>query len=312
VPALDGNYIYKNLWGSNSTGTISTISVINIEEDYELSFKYLIAAWSGYPAQPEAGALNIEVKISTDFGATYTTVETITNDGITEGWQDYIYDLSDYVGEVIKVQLVATRTADDFMLAFDSFYIGSPVTCPTVSGVLAQNITFESVDISWTEVAEATGYNWYIFENNADVSTAEPLFAGTTTTTTVSISGLDGNTDYDLYVKADCETSMSVFYSTKVDFRTDITPVSAPWIEEFATDATPLGWTTTGWTITSTNIRVPALNGNYIYKNLWSSTSTGTINTISVMNIEEHYELSFNYLIADWDTYPSQPTSGAL
>ena len=312
VPALDGNYIYKNLWGSNSTGTISTISVMNIEEDYELKFNYLLADYSSYPAQPEANAVTIDVKISTDFGATYTTIATLTNDGVTQGWQDYIYDLSDYVGEVIKVQLVATRTADDFMLAFDSFYIGSPVTCPTVSGVLAQNITFESVDVSWTEVAEASGYNWYIFENNADVSTAEPLFAGTTTTTTVSISGLDGNTDYDLYVKADCETSMSVFYSTKVDFKTGIAPVSAPWIEEFVTTTTPLGWTTTGWTITSTNIRVPALDGNYITRNLYGTLPSGTITTIDVTDIIEGHELSFNYLIAAWSGYPSQPEAGAL
>lgn len=312
VPALDGNYIYKNLWGSNSTGTISTISVMNIEEDYELKFNYLLADYSSYPAQPEANAVTIDVKISTDYGVTYTTIATLTNDGVTQGWQEYIYDLSDYVGEVIKVQLVATRTADDFMLAFDSFYIGSPVTCPTVSGVLAQNITFESVDVSWTEVAEASGYNWYIFENNADVSTAEPLFAGTTTATTVSISGLDGNTDYDLYVKADCETSMSVFYSTKVDFKTGIAPVSAPWIEEFVTTTTPLGWTTTGWTITSTNIRVPALDGNYITRNLYGTLPSGTITTIDVTDIIEGHELSFNYLIAAWSGYPSQPEAGAL
>src|SRR5690606_4155597 len=146
---------------------------MNIEEDYELKFNYVLADYSCYQALPEANAVTLVVKISTDFGATYTTIATLTYDGVTQGWQDYIYDLSDYVGEVIKVQLVATRTADDFMLAFDSFYIGSPVTCPTVSGVLAQNITFESVDISWTEVAEASGYNWYIFENNADVRSEE-------------------------------------------------------------------------------------------------------------------------------------------
>src|SRR5690606_8641019 len=162
-------------------------------------------------------SVTIDVKISTDNGATYTTVDTFTNDGVTQGWQEYVYDLSAYEGEIIKIQIVATRTNDDFELAFDSFSIMPPDVCEKVMGVVAQNITPESVEVTWTEIAGVVGYEWYVFANNANVNTDTPLFTGTTTINSATISGLDDNTDYDLYVKADCGTSMSLFYSTKLD-----------------------------------------------------------------------------------------------
>src|SRR5690606_39085476 len=142
VPALDGNYITRNLYGTLPSGTITTIDVTDIIEGHELSFNYLIAAWSGYPSQPEAGALNIEVKISTAFGATYTTLETLTNDGVTEGWQEFTYDMSAYVGVTVKIQIISTLNSGDFMIAYDNIAIDEPVCLtPAPTGDEAQSLT---------------------------------------------------------------------------------------------------------------------------------------------------------------------------
>lgn len=312
VPNYDGIFISRNLYNFDSSGTINIIPVMNIQDGDEFKFYYLLADWSLAPQQPVANSVTIDVKISTDNGATYTTVDTFTNDGVTQGWQEYVYDLSAYEGEIIKIQIVATRTNDDFELAFDSFSIMPPDVCEKVMGVVAQNITPESVEVTWTEIAGVVGYEWYVFANNANVNTDTPLFTGTTTINSATISGLDDNTDYDLYVKADCGTSMSLFYSTKLDFRTLIAPASAPWIEEFASSATPVGWTTTGWTISSTYSSIPALDGFYIYKNLWGSSLNGTFTTIDVTDILSGYELSFNYLVVDYDNPPNQPAANSL
>src|SRR5690606_14094019 len=110
IPALDGFYIYKNLWGSSLNGTFTTIDVTDILSGYELSFNYLVVDYDNPPNQPAANSLTVEVRISTDNGATFTTVDTFTNDGTTEGWQDYTFDMSAYAGETVKVRFYAVRS----------------------------------------------------------------------------------------------------------------------------------------------------------------------------------------------------------
>src|SRR5690606_31699351 len=91
------------------------------------------------------------------------------------------------------------------------------------SGVTLGTVEAYTAEFSWNAIDNAEGYNWYVFENNADPESATPVATGNTTDASVTAAGLDPETAYDFYVKTDCGTGdgESVF-SSKVDFTTTV------------------------------------------------------------------------------------------
>src|SRR5690606_16588264 len=111
-------------------------------------------------APPVADSGSFIVAVSTDNGANYTNIDTITNDGVTEGWQNFEYDLSGYDGEYVRIRISATRTAGDYYLAFDNFYVGQPITCEAPTALTASNITTSTADLSWTSEGSTFDISW--------------------------------------------------------------------------------------------------------------------------------------------------------
>src|SRR5690606_32363492 len=105
-PAGDNNAntISKHLFFSFETGVITTLNVGEIAQYDKLLFNYQSTNPYNYdnPAQPGSGRFT--VSLSTDFGATFTSVATFTNDG-SSGWQDFSYELDDYIGEHVQVKI---------------------------------------------------------------------------------------------------------------------------------------------------------------------------------------------------------------
>src|SRR5690606_31230555 len=124
-PGSQGNVLYRNM--ANSTYDVidmfTTLNVTPILAGDELSFVYATKNYSDNDA-PETGTGEFVVFISTDFGATYTEIETVGNDGNT-GWKTFEYDLADYIGEKVKVKVRASFNYGDYYLAFDQFRIGT-------------------------------------------------------------------------------------------------------------------------------------------------------------------------------------------
>jgi len=84
---------------------------------------------------------------------------------------------------------------------------GPPITCPQVTPLTTSNATFTSVDVSWT--AGGTETLWDIqwgtetFNPNTNTGTAEGSQNGLTAPN-YSITGLTPNTNYRVFVRADC------------------------------------------------------------------------------------------------------------
>ncbi|GAA5101631.1 hypothetical protein GCM10023210_41680 [Chryseobacterium ginsengisoli] len=123
--------LYKNLYGSLSTGSFNTIAVGPLTTNtYELSFYYKQSNYnSPYAALTDWG--NFDVQISTDFGTTWTTVGTVNNEAGTGNYIKKTYSLSGYQGQFVQVKIVANRTAGDFDLSFDNFEIKDTVILAT-------------------------------------------------------------------------------------------------------------------------------------------------------------------------------------
>lgn len=130
--------LYKNLYGSSASGTFSTISVGPLNAaNYELSFDYKQSNYNGTFA-PLASWGNFEVQISTDFGASWTTIGTVNNEAGTGSYIKKTYSLAAYQNQFVKVRINAARTAGDFDLSFDNFEIkaGTLSTLETIKDKL--------------------------------------------------------------------------------------------------------------------------------------------------------------------------------
>ena len=153
----------------------------------------------------------------TQIGDNYTTEHTV--------WTQVILDLPNassdyYIAFEGKSNFARGIDVDDVMVA-------EAPTCMQPLNLIAQHITQDSVELSWDEVSEANnGYEWFIFENNADPVTATPVATGTTPqgTTVVNVSNLDDYTIYDFYVKADCGNNDLSLLAGPTTFKTAVIP----------------------------------------------------------------------------------------
>ncbi|NBC57886.1 MAG: DUF4397 domain-containing protein, partial [Bacteroidetes bacterium] len=69
------------------------------------------------------------------------------------------------------------------------------------------NVTTDSADLSWDDVANATdGYEWFVFASGDDPATATPVASGLTSAgvTTANPTALSSATTYDVYVRSNC------------------------------------------------------------------------------------------------------------
>ncbi|MDD4148739.1 MAG: fibronectin type III domain-containing protein, partial [Bacteroidales bacterium] len=138
VTGNPGNNIYKNIYYSGSSGaTFTTINIGTIPTGAKLTFDYKLANYNSPYAAPAASSGNFSVSLSTDYGANWTVLETITNNG-TSGWQIKEYDLASYVGEIIKISFIGNWTSGDYDLAFDNIKVDLP---PHWTGAISSNWT---------------------------------------------------------------------------------------------------------------------------------------------------------------------------
>ena len=307
IPAFDGNYIRRNLWSTAPTGTFTTVPIGPVMSGMRLTFNYALANFSTTAPQPAppAGSGNFVVSISTDFGATFGPIQTIPNNGVG-GWQSFDLDLASYVGQTISVRIDGNWTSGDYFLAFDNFSVSLPVTCAAPNTLAATNITATSAHLGWTAGSNQTAWEYVVGPSPL----AEPTGAGIATTTNpVLVTGLASNTAHQFYVRANCGSGDLSTWAGPFTFTTRLA-VPAPHFQGFATTAVPAGWTLTGWTI-GTVAAIPALDGNYIRRNLWSTAPTGTFTTVHIGPVMSGMRLTFNYALANFSTTAPQPAPPA-
>jgi hypothetical protein len=289
------NVIRRNSYEYSPTGYFTTNSVGLVSEGDVLSFDYKLVNYYG-DGHPGADSGYYIIEVSTDFGETYELLETIVYNDIV-GWQNETFSLDEYDGEYVKIKITDTWTGSastDFYIGFDNFYIGVPPTCPTVTGLVVANITYQSADTSWNDMSEegVTAYEYAITTSATPPASGdgEPI-----SDTFYEASGLEDNTVYYLHVRANCDDDLGNWATTS--FTTQVAPATIPWTEGFATATLPAGWVNPNFTWTLTNATIiPGATGTYIYKNIWSTgTSGANFTTISVGEVEAGNILSFNY-----------------
>ncbi len=98
-------------------------------------------------------------------------------------------------------------------------FVGAMAACVAPSNI-AVSPTVDGGVITWTPNTNGVSYDWVVVANNAGV-TSTPQASGNALVGTATISGLQANTPYDLYIKANCSGTDGVSaWSNKIDFLT--------------------------------------------------------------------------------------------
>ncbi|WP_274476469.1 fibronectin type III domain-containing protein [Mangrovimonas aestuarii] len=205
-----------NLYSNVNNGDWLISPYINLSNgNHELKFDLGITTYSGTTDSDMGSDDELKLLITTDEGATWTTLMTwdVNNQPSNTGSQ-IVVDLSSYNAEYTKFAFWATEgtvnDAEDYNLYVDNFeVVALPPACSNPSELTVANITDTSADLSWLENGNAT--SWDI----------EVVVAGTTPTGTptnayvtsnpYTVTGLLADVEYEFYVLATCDAGISAW-----------------------------------------------------------------------------------------------------
>jgi len=242
---------------------------------------------------------------SVDGGATWTKVTNfISNgyndlgnswwDGSSSGWnlvEPVISGLAGNSQVVFRFVFSSDGSVQDDGFGMDDFSVVIP-TCPIPSGLTVDDITYNSVDISWT--AGPLGVSWLVQAIPAG-TTPDPSTAISVPTTSYSFTGLSAQTTYDLYVWEVCSSDTASALSL-TSITTPCAPVSAPFVESFDGTTIPTCWAQSvvsgdGWRFTGNPGYTAAgagdhtgNNGNFAWID-FSGTDLGTVLELPTIDV---------------------------
>ncbi len=236
------------------------------------------------------------VLVSTDNGATWDmSTATIWDNTATAAHRyDYIatsgeqvsVPLTQFAGQTVRIAFYgeSTQSGGDNDLHIDNLLVSEPVTCLKPKNLTASNSTSSTIDLSWTETGTAT--DWIVEYVSG---TEEPVAVEASGTPSVTVTGLESNTEYTFTVRALCGVGDTSSASSSVSAKTACGIFSLPIDENFDSYATTYGtypypdcWSriraagTNYPYISTTNHSAP--NGLYFYQ----STYSGNMATYAV------------------------------
>ncbi|MEM5565839.1 gliding motility-associated C-terminal domain-containing protein [Psychroserpens sp. AS72] len=209
--------------GGNATDIASAISpaidLTDAIDGAELSFFF-------HAFGEDIGTLNVGIanNVAGPFTNLFSWVGDLqlTDD---EAWVPVGINLDAYLGQVIYLEFSYGGAGTGFEgdMSIDFIRVESCGDfCIAPSGITVANITGTSADINWTANNGETSWEYVV----VPAGTGEPSGPGTTiATTTESITGLDFETEYEVWVRADCGGGTFSIWSGPINFATTIQSV---------------------------------------------------------------------------------------
>ena len=196
-------------------------------------------------------------------------------------YQSFELPLNQYQGMGNYIAFMAPQPTTGYNYGYvDNVVVDLIPACPKPINLAATSITESSIELTWTEVGDAT--SWEVVygpagftpgdtNSNVEAATAIPY----------TLSNLTPATTYDIYVRSDCGSDYSQ-YGTKITVTTACVPVATlPYVEGFDTYGT----------------------GTTVYPTCWSKINTYTSGDRPYVN-STHYEgVGSLYFYASSTTY---------
>ena len=146
-----------------------------------------------------------------------------------------------------------------------------------------------TANLSWdAEATAVTGYDWAVMANGEDPDVDTPVDAGSTAMTMATAMGLTPGTDYDLYVRSDCDTDGVSMWAGPFDFNATAPPVNDLCSGALtATVGLDNSTTTTGSNVAATDSGIGDMSctASYDGGDIWYSFTTPSYATEVVFEI---------------------------
>ncbi|MBL7743423.1 MAG: choice-of-anchor J domain-containing protein [Chitinophagaceae bacterium] len=236
---------------------LSTPVFTAVPANYRVTFDHAYATYAGENDQ-------LQILYSTDGGATYTALTTFNggsagplNTAGTTTTQLTAPTAAQWASKAVNIPAGTNKLIFRGLSAFgnnlflDNITVEPIPPCLPPSGLTISALTTTTATASWTASASnpSSGYQWEVRTSGAAGSGATGLTTSGTTAagvTTTPVTGLTANTDYSLYVRANCGLGVFSSWTLAYNFHTPCDAIVAfPYTETFeAASITRPCWTT--------------------------------------------------------------------
>ncbi|WP_298901351.1 gliding motility-associated C-terminal domain-containing protein [uncultured Psychroserpens sp.] len=273
---FDGAYKI-NLWQAAKSDWILSPQFDLTGGPFQVDFDFGIMQFASSTTAGTLGSDDtVQLLISTDNGGSWTSLITFDNTTVVPvtGTQ-VVYDLTAYAGQIVQFGILGSEgtvdDAEDNDVFVDNFRVRAIPSCQELTGVVVDNVTDTSADVSWTAGGSETSWEVVIQPQGTGV----PSGAGTATTNNpYTATPLNPSTAYEVWVRSDCGVDGLSSWVGPIDFTTLNTPPPPPvgvtcasgsssfiFTENFDQDP-PAGWTGTGFDGSNGNWDITAAGAN--------------------------------------------------
>ena len=192
------------------------------------------------------GRLDVGVMTDPTDLTSFTVIRSITGADYpaTLTWYEFEVPLNTYTGSG-KYLAFRSPNENTSYVYLDNVVVNTIPSCIKPINIVISNVSQQNTDVRWTPRGSETSWDVVCVLHGTDPSAGTIITVNDTTTT---IAGLTPNTRYDVYVRANCGTEVSV-WSTIVSFYTLCDALlSMPYTESFDTYSTGTGTFPNCWT----------------------------------------------------------------
>ena len=187
---------------------------------------------------------SIQVGVMTDSSnvSTFVPVQTVHN-STTGVFEPFEVPLTSYTGTGQFIALKLVNTSSTYSIYMDDLIVDIAPLCDKPTNVIASNVTADGADINWLPGGDETGWEIVVVPAGMSITTGTPEPVSTHPYT---LTNLNPNTAYDVYVRADCGTGVDFSSWSQVCHFTTTPLCSAPTdveVSQVAGSSALLTWT---------------------------------------------------------------------
>ena len=251
---------------------------------------------------------------------TFTRLATLTPTEI--GWNEFEVELSGYTGSGNRITIMQTSTGTTSITSYiDSLVVDTVSSCSRPATLVASDVTAYGATLTWTDPSTADSY---IVRWSDGTNTDSTTVTGATTYT---LSGLTPSTNYSVDVRSICWGNPTA--ARTASFATSCAPMPLPWSMNFdnitnmnqlsscwnrysgiyvdSTNSATLTSTSSGWTRSTTAFD----ESSHVKVNLYGTSCKYWLVTPE-LNLTEDAELSFDYMLTEYNTTDAPETGAGL
>lgn len=266
--------------------------------------------------------VRIVVGISETVADTSTFTRLATFTPTNSSWNEYEVDFSGYTGTGTRITIMQTSTSTTAFTSYlDSLVVDTVSSCNRPTDFVVSNVTANTADLAWTDPSTADSYiiSW------SDGTSTDSITV--TNDTAYTLTGLTPSTTYTVDIRSICWGTPT--NARSLSFTTSCAPMPLPWSMNFdnitnlnqlsscwnrysglyidSTHSATLNSTSSGWSRSTT-----AFDGSsHVKVNLYGTSCKYWLVTPEI-NLTENAELTFDYMLTEYNTADAPETGAGL